>query len=285
MIYMEPCAGLGNRMLAIATAYKIASSLNKELVLLWDIDGTVGAEIQELFTLPSNIKIVMMTKLPYKKKFLLRCKSSVIRLFCKLCANKSLDCEDIINYRKNGQLEIVSQLIRQYKKVYVKSYCELSEIEDIDFFEIFKPSENILAFGKNIFEKINNKTIGIHIRRTDHIEAIENSPNYLFIEIMHDLLKKGLAEKFFLATDDKCVEQKLVDKFGDIIIYNNNKNFKRTDKEGMIDGVIDLVALSKCTCIYGSYGSTFSKVASYINNIELKIVSKDNYKINNMRKI
>ena len=35
MIIIEPCAGLGNRLLGLGSAYAVAEKLNRRLVVMW----------------------------------------------------------------------------------------------------------------------------------------------------------------------------------------------------------------------------------------------------------
>lgn len=273
MLIIEPCAGLSNRILAVATAYSLAKKTGHRLVLLWDIDGAVGIPVEELFVLPADIRIVRTTKLPYRRKLILRLKSELIRRKAKLTADKFLDCCDIEYIRKHNGQCTVRKYLTDNKKLYIKSFCELEDIQDNEIFKIFKPAPQVLEYGDRVFAKVTDRTVGIHIRRTDHAEAIKNSPLTLFENKMQELLDMKQAEQFFLATDDKSVENQMKSRFGDRIICHDNKKFSRSDAQGMLDGLIDMLALSRCGCIYGSYGSTFSRMAAYLGDKELIILS------------
>lgn len=49
-----------------------------------------------------------------------------------------------------------------------------------------------------------------------------------------------------------------------MLAKNNQAVIDRTSTNGMEDAVIEMLCLALCEKIYGSYGSTFSNVASYI---------------------
>jgi hypothetical protein len=122
--------------------------------------------------------------------------------------------------------------------------------------------------------KFTIKTIGVHIRRTDHLQSIVKSPLQSFIEVMSSDLRKDPEVNFYLATDDPEVEVILVNKFpGKIMLYE--KEYSRTSKKGMQAAMVDLYSLANTSKIYGSYFSSFSDLASRIGNIPLTIIRKD----------
>lgn len=274
MLIIEPCAGLSNRILSIATAYKLSQETGHKMKILWDIDGAVGIDLKELFLLPEDIKITTMTKLPYRKAPFLRGKSDIQRAIIKSRADLFWDCDECEMIR-NTKCEMQLQKdVKGKKTVYIKAFCELSEIQDKKIFRIFRPCERILQKGKAVFECIDEKTVGFHIRRTDHEEAIKRSPIELFYQKAEELLSHPDTQRIFLATDDTEVEHGMKRIFADKLVSYNDKKFSRNDREGMQDGLIDMLALSKCREIYGSYGSTFSRMASFFGDCELHILEK-----------
>jgi hypothetical protein len=89
-----------------------------------------------------------------------------------------------------------------------------------------------------------------------------------------DRLAQGDAQmKFYLATDDAAVKQKIVDKFGDRIITQQTR-LSRSDNEGMVGSVVDLWALAATRQIIGSYGSSYSELAAELGNIEMVLPPK-----------
>jgi hypothetical protein len=127
--------------------------------------------------------------------------------------------------------------------------------------------ENI---NKNV-ARFNSKTIGVHIRRTDHTESINGSPLKSFIDTIRTDLLKDSSLNYFLATDDKEVEITLKKIFpGNIITYE--KVYSRMNVEGIQDAMVDLYSLASTTKIYGSYFSSFSDMAARIGNIQLEII-------------
>lgn len=276
MLILEPCAGLSNRILALATGYYLARKYNHEIKLLWDVDYTVGAKIQDLFELPKDIKIITMTKAPIYRVPFLRIKSMLMRSRYEKKCDIFLNCTDVADKLKssNGE-DAFREIFKKNNRIYIKAYCELYKIEDKSIFSIFKVAPKIMHKGYKVFDEIGEQTIGMHIRRTDHAEAIKRSPTELFIKKAEQLFTGSDSLNLFLATDDENIEAEFKKIFGNKIIFYEGKNFTRRNTGGMEDSVVDLLALARCRIIYGSYGSTFSLMASYIGNSELIILEEE----------
>lgn len=97
----------------------------------------------------------------------------------------------------------------------------------------------------------------------------EESPINLFIEKMEYELVQDKNVLFYVATDDNMVRNILVDKFRKNIILQREMEYSRNNYNGMMCALTDLINLSNCKKIYGSYWSSFSEVAAAIGNIEL----------------
>ena len=115
----------------------------------------------------------------------------------------------------------------------------------------------------------------MHIRRTDHLDAIEESPLDAFITAMREKLDAEPGTNYFLATDDEQVEFLLMKLFPTKIIVHK-KEFTRQSIQGIKDAVVDLYCLSATAGIYGSYFSSFSDIAARIGNIPLHVIRRPN---------
>jgi hypothetical protein len=114
-------------------------------------------------------------------------------------------------------------------------------------------------------ERVKGGSIGIHIRRTDHVKCIAASPLALF----EDYLDKADRGNFFLATDDAEVKASLKQKFTKHFISSPVTKVGRLSKEQQIHGVIDWLLLQGCTSIVASRGSSFSELAAWRAGIPL----------------
>ena len=132
-----------------------------------------------------------------------------------------------------------------------------------------KPSPFVKGFLNRRCESIDwSKAIGVHIRRTDHKKAIQGSPLESFLTKM-----RNEPDAFFVvATDDKDIKQTIEQEFLGRCVFPAITLTRKTE-EGMIQGVADFIALSKCTKVWGSYWSSFSELAAKYGKIECEVIT------------
>lgn len=170
----------------------------------------------------------------------------------------------------------VQRLLSEKRDFCVGAYCGII-IDDIETLKVTPESIKFKTKYNRISDAIitgSNKWVGVHIRRTDHTSSIEYSLTELFIEKMKKILISDKDCKFFLATDDKEVEKELKAEFSHSIVVYEKKAWNRNNKIGMESGIIDLLCLSNCDYILGSYMSVFSRFAALYKNKELFICNK-----------
>ncbi len=113
--------------------------------------------------------------------------------------------------------------------------------------------------------------VGVHIRRTDHNVAIAESRTEDFMREMDRILEEDSSVRFFLATDDPQEERKLKERYGSKILTMGHKDWGRDSVSGMKCGIIDVLCLSQCKLILGSYSSVFSRFAAAYGKRDLMI--------------
>lgn len=272
MIIIEPCAGLGNRLLALTSAWELSKKLHRELKVIWKREAGCNIKSQDLFVF-DGIDVIDISENGWKQDFVGTLTGNSAKKKYRSMAERFVECDEVEEWKKDGGFEKVEQMVAETAVIYIKSYTNLCEIRQ-ESFSFLKPSEAVLARGKEVFARMNKNTVGVHIRRTDHADAINNSPLTLF----EDTMKKELAEheaSFYVTTDDAAVldEMKQVFPKKSLIIYEN-KVLDRDSKVGIQDALVDMLCLSKCCKIIGSYRSTFSLIPSIMGNIELEMMTK-----------
>ena len=140
-----------------------------------------------------------------------------------------------------------------------------------EYLSYFLPNERIQNAINEVAGKFHENTIGLHIRRTDHKHAINESPVELFIEKMNEEIQANEMVTFYLATDDPGLKNTLIGKFGKRMLFSNVE-LSRNSSDGMYGAMIDLYALARTKKIYGSYFSSYSDIAARIGDIPLFIV-------------
>lgn len=137
----------------------------------------------------------------------------------------------------------------------------------------------LLKFKKEIIDEGNNfiknnfgyKTIGLHVRRTDHIGLAKRRGNYTsdsyFFNLISNMIKNDSKIKFYLSTDNGNTQELYKNKFGEYIItrIQINKSDNNLRHTSLKDAGIDLYLLSMCHHVEGSFHSSFSRVALMLN--------------------
>ena len=164
------------------------------------------------------------------------------------------------------------ETLAKRKRMHIKSWS-LFFGSQFDFFP-FEPLPELQQKISRITRNF-SKTVGIHIRRSDHKLSREFSPTHLFLDAMKEELKREPATNFFLSTDDTEEERLLIDQFGDRVRIYRKRSHERNELEAMQDAVIDLFCLAATDRIIGSYESTFTDVASRLGRISLQVINKN----------
>jgi hypothetical protein len=159
--------------------------------------------------------------------------------------------------------------LRKYKLCIIRSFS--SFFQKHPYYQMFILNEemkNRVIEETKLFSKL---TIGVHIRRTDNLKSIENSPTYAFISRMEELINNNSEINFYVASDDMEVKKLIKNKFGDKIILPQG-NLSRNTENGIRQAVVEMYSLSRTNKILGSCYSSFSRAAAQIGNIELEVV-------------
>lgn len=272
MIIVEPCAGLGNRLLGMASAYAVAKKLDRELVVIWKRETGCNIRADELFDLP--MQVVEISENGYKKEPLARLAGDREKKKWRAKASRFLECDDMERIKQEEGYDALLRAIKQEPVIYIKAFGPICEV-DAASYAFLKPSAGIEKKGEPLFAQLGAHTVGVHVRRTDHTEAIANSPLELFVTRMKEELALDAETRFFVATDDATVKEELRAALpADRLLFNEKGIIDRDSKDGLMDALIEMLALSKCRKILGSYNSTFSLLPSYIGNIPLEVVAR-----------
>jgi len=190
--------------------------------------------------------------------------------FIKLCNDRIIWAKEVTPL-KNENFDFDKCVKFSYKKAYMSSYQDFGSFSDDIYKQLFKPKEIIKDKIKHNFSMFSKHTIGMHIRRTDNIDSIKNSPIGLFLDKAKFEVNNNIDTKIFLATDDEDVKRVFKSTFPNRIICSE-KVASRDNTDGIIDGVVDMYTLAKTEMIYGSFGSSFSVMASKIYGTPLRIL-------------
>lgn len=270
-IMVEPCAGLGNRLLAMTSAYELSRKLGKELIIVWKKEVGCAIRANDLFEI--SVPVVDISEMGWKNGIIENMVSNRTKKKYRGMADRFFECDEIADAKNAGGFEKVRLMVAQEPVSYIKSYTNLCEIT-AESFSFLKPSKEVLTRGNKVFARISDKTVGVHIRRTDHVDATKNSPLTLFIEKMKAEMEVQDTD-FYVTTDDVSAIEELKQHFSaeKLIVYED-KVLDRDSKTGIQDALVDMLCLSKCRKILGSYQSTFSLIPSIMGQTELEYCVK-----------
>lgn len=267
-ITLVPTAGLCNRMNAILCAIASYEQYKIPTEIYWEKTNDCYAEFSDLFE-PLNhpaIKVLPLKKFYLKPggKKLLYIPNILRKFYFDISYNANKIC---ITESK------LDDLCKNRNRIYFTSYnryCIIPTIKE-PIGTYFKPAKDIEGRIDSITQRYYTpNTIGVHIRRTDNLAAIRNSPIEKYISLMDNELRINLNTNFYLATDCERTRERMVKQYGERIIpthYTLNRN----SVQGMKDAVTDLYCLGKTKKIIGSSNSTYSQISSDLYEVELVI--------------
>ena len=254
-IFIIPEGGLCNRMRVINGGLDLSQKLGTKSILIWCRDKSLNSTYSDLFQ-QLDIKTYETDRNSFLYKLLLFYAKKI-----KQCI--VLDDHFILEHFRGTFPNSFNKLIGN--NIIINSCQSVTLSED---FSMFKISDDI----SHKILKIDNRTIGIHIRRTDNKMSVQYSPTKLFIQKIEEEIAKDKTIKFYLATDDLNEENYIKQKFNDKILTYPKTSLDRNNPQAIKEAVIDLYHLSKCKKIYASYYSSFSDVAAMWGNIEKEVV-------------
>lgn len=259
-LILAPTAGLCNRMNAILCAIALKKTLDWDIQVYWENTKDCKVDFQDLFLPIEGISVNRLLNFwmkPGTKKNLY-IPYIIRKLYFDLC----------LDGNKSTFKDITPMLLKK-KHIYIHSYNRFST-QDIteSVGKIFKPTPELQKSIDETTSQYTNRTIGIHIRRTDNAAAIDNNPLEKFQSIMEQEIAKYPSVKFYLASDDQEVKQRFCKLYKDKVITRDIP-LCRDSKEGMKEAVIDLYCLAKCSKIIGSSHSTYSMMASWLYDAPL----------------
>jgi len=273
MIKITPNGGLCDRMVTFESTYLLAKQLNdSQLILEWKLNKELNCPFEELFQPIPTVSITNIKVGEVSSRSILK---RIVRRLNKLY-RKYIEHNEIINLDKlnvTPEFSMTDQLcnhyLKQRNKITINGIYNNSENCN---FKLFKPTQLLEQKIDSIICLFSNDTIGVHLRRTDNLYAIKESPTSLFVEKMKAELRVNPDITFYVATDSEEELNSLIVLFGSRILYQKDCIRERNSINGIKSSLIDLYSLSATKVVWGSYWSAFSFVASKIENKKLLIL-------------
>lgn len=274
-IVLVPRGGLANRMRAIASAVALTHRLNMSLEVVWINTTDLAASFSDLFqtgALPFKLKELpgrRFSYLPHRSKYLYLPTLWQILSYNKILRDETKIGRHYLTEADPVEIESYFTAIKS-GRILVDTCHQFYPFTEESYRSIFKPSKEVERHVASL-PLLSGQQIGLHIRRTDNTVSIDASPTRLFEDVINNHISGNDIQQFYLATDDDETKRYLDHKFPGHISYSPT-TASRSSRQGMIEGAAEMVALSRCTQIYGSFYSSYSEAASMLGDIPLKII-------------
>jgi hypothetical protein len=253
------------REMACATA--LATASGQPLVVYWTKNRYLNCSFGRLFEPIEGVRVIDVETGRLRALFdsdSLRYRLKTLREPIDLF----LGNEQIQGYKADG-VDLLP-LVAEAKHCVIITYYSFFEAAPLG--EYFRPRKDILVEVERTTTGLDlGELVGVHIRGTDNTEAVERSPLESFFERMQERLEEHPETHFFLATDDPATEHRVNERFPGRVTARP-KVFARDQAQGVRDALVDLLVLSKCPLILGSYWSSFTDAAAELGGARLEIV-------------
>jgi hypothetical protein len=277
MIVLKPTGGLCNRMRAINSALALAKQTGHRLHVIWEENKWLNCAYSRLF-IPypdfsvSSLRINLLYNTAFAGAYGFPRKQYHAWLNRFMFSKCYFDnCREDDTPPQSIQAAEIAAFSNR-KKIYISTgHAFFPSGED---FKQFTPVKNLAGKIENLMNRFGNTPVGLHIRRTDHAEAIEQSTDEMFEQVMREELQQHAGTQFFLATDSPQSETHFQRLFGSAVHRAEAKTFGRNTPAAIEDAVVDLYLLSRCSKIYASFQSSFSETAAVIGKSLLHVVKK-----------
>lgn len=273
-IIAKALAGLANKLRVIESVVSLAKDLDSPVEIIWVPDWQMVAHYRDLFEPSELFSITEHNKFKYSRSSfsLNKYKKPLSKLINHYYGiDVAFNEADIAGQVRPGHWNIRS--MSEGKTTYIDT-CHNFYPYHYNFSWV-RPVPVIADRIRNFEEKIKQRNcIGLHIRRTDNISSVENSPDHLFENAIREEIRRDSYSVFFLATDDYKTQSHFIDLFGAERILIHPKKFGRDSVDAIRDAVVDWILLTKCSKLYCSYYSSFSETVIAVSNapaITLKI--------------
>ena len=271
--------GLANRLNTLLVALALKVHTNSAWGIAWPVNNWCGAPFEDLFE----------PMLPLSRNGLSYFKAQQDRYWQVFHENQIQFDESRITYNKTlPDFESLCNLVRTHQRIVYFHHLIPGYMTDqmlMDGMRYLKPTESVRsAVDKTISENaIDPETIGVHIRKTDFGDSVDDSSLYERISAArgrfficsdsNEVLERFARLKNCVALPKPSMPKKLLQERdwnaliqdGDGRVYPFNVD---RDRESVFWGLVDLLILSK-TQILVTSGSSFLGLAQRLGRIAL----------------
>lgn len=223
-ITFVPVGGLANRMRAVASAVMLAGKTKSELSIIWFRDWALNAPFYQLFK-PVDREVACLrdaSRLDYALLDRPRSKNFHFPLLFQKLLFKSCLYERSITPLCNRHFDF-ERWVKEGGCVYMASYTAFQLYDYAWISRLFVPVDEIMEEVENRCRNFSDAMIGVHIRRTDNLASIRQSPIELFYQKLDEKIKEDGKVAIYLATDSEEVKREMKERYGDRIFCSGKR--------------------------------------------------------------
>jgi len=271
-LLLVPAGGLANRMRAVMSAYNLCRATDSKLQVVWFRDWALNAMFRDIFEPIDAGRLSLREAGPtdYLLNDRPRRRNLWIPKLPQMVVYRRRIYEQYVTPLKQKGFDFEAWLDK--KKCYMSCYQEFGTFDHGLYKELFRPIPRVIDVSYDYRSMFSHYTIGMHIRRTDNLESVRNSPTTLFIEAGLRELEAHPDLKIYLATDSEEVKHEMRQVFGKRVI-TPRAAAERGSTEGIRMAVAEMWTLAHTMHIYGSAGSSFSSMAASVGGTGLTVLS------------
>lgn len=269
MFTIYPNGGLCNRLFALHSAIRLSADIGQPLRAVWITRSDFGCKFEDLFEVPPEV--------------------DEWRTFSHLRTGRGAQIKEAFDRYLRWpplqptmfptEIKRLSEADFDFRSLGNKRHSDISSFGlfyrgNAGFYS-FQPRAHLRSQIDAVTSQFGPNTVGLHLRRTDHVEAIERSPTERFEAEAQRVVDADPSATFFVASDDMGEVDRLAVRFPGKVLTNRPPSFDRSSLSGMEGAVVDLFCLSRTKRILGSSGSTFSEAAGLLGNIPVSYMVAD----------
>lgn len=269
-LIINPIGGLANRMRSIASGLSLASDMQIRARVAWPVNRDLNICYENLFCrefLPCPLADINWAvdlfcyDIPRKRNLYLPKAFGIIDSGSRLS-----DADGLPQFIDDT--EGLRQKVAQVNnRLQIRSGLEYYPFDVCAYRRIFTPVESVQRLAASLSDVPPSEMTGLHVRRTDNVESIVRSPLRLFEEVVERQIAIDSSAIFYIASDSDEVKRLLVTRFGSKHFRYSTMKVSRTTAEGMQMALAEMLVLSQCKKIYGSYWSSYSEAAAMLGNV------------------
>lgn len=263
-LVVVPVGGLCNRLRVTLSARHVSESAGRPVCVRWgEGDAECPAAFGSLFHSIDTPAFSVVGR-PWRYAAVTRRNlhlPALLRLPLFDAQQKNFDP------RRHGDMET---WLRRYRRLYV-SGCFVLKPYPPACAAVLRPLPHLQERIDALVSRFGPHTVGVHIRRTDHRLAMRESTDDAFRRAMRACVEADGGTRFFLATDDDALKQRLMAEWPGRIITQSSVAPRHTP-EGIGQAVVDLWCLAATRRLLGSFYSSFTDMAAELGGIPVSIV-------------